>query len=239
MGLIKTRVTEMNLKPSQGLPIMLCYVHEIYNHRGAPWQIKRTPQPRVISVWFQMSHDQGNTHDWTDQQTELSPFNVSQMILLAETQSVNSLPRISVIKMWSGMPLKRWVREKNGEKGRNETRSTRPASLQQPPPSKVYNHTPSHRHADTGTITHTHSRVGNSRKAGTMPQPPPKNLAGLNRKSTRWHCSILDNKLGWQGVCIYIHIHTRLSSPHTEHVSLFFHRYAYIYIYIYTLRNHS
>lgn len=81
--------------------------------------------------------------------------------------------------------------------------------------------------------THTHSRVGNPRKAGTMPQPPPKNLAGLDRKSTRWHCSILDNKLGWQGVCIYIHIHTCLSSPHTEHVSLFFHRYAYIYIYLY------
>lgn len=124
-------------------------------------------------------------------------------------------------------------KKKNGEEGRNETRSTRPASLQQPPPSKVYNHTPSHRHAGTGTITHTHSRVGNSRKAGTMPQPPPKNLAGLDRKSTRWHCSILDNKLGWQGVCIYIHIHTCLSSPHTEHVSLFFHRYAYIYIYLY------
>lgn len=64
MGLIKTWVTEMDLKPSQGLPIMLCYVHEIYNHRGAPWQIKRTPQPRAISVWFQMSHDQGNAHDW-------------------------------------------------------------------------------------------------------------------------------------------------------------------------------
>lgn len=122
MGLIKTRVTEMNLKPSQGLPIMLCYVHEIYNHRGAPWQIKRTPQPRVISVWFQMSHDQGNTHDWTDKQTELSPFNVPQMILLAETQSVNSLPRISVIKMWSGMPLKRWVRNKKKMERKGETK---------------------------------------------------------------------------------------------------------------------
>lgn len=76
-------------------------------------------------------------------------------------------------------------KNKNGEKGRNETRSTRPASLQQPPPSQVYNHTPSHRHADTGIITHTHSRVGNPRKAGTTLQPPPKSLAGLNRKSTR------------------------------------------------------
>lgn len=102
------------------------------------------------------------------------------------------------------------TKKKKYKKGRNETSSRRPASLQQPPPRKVYTHAQSHRHADTGTITHT-QQSGNSRKAGTPTHSRRlKNLAGLNRKSTQRHYSILDNKLGWQGV----HTHTSLKPTH-------------------------
>lgn len=151
-------------------------------------------------------------HAWLNigMPTELSLFNVPAMILIAGIHSVNSPSRISTIKMWSGMPLKLWVQKKKYKKGRNETSSRRPASLQQPPPRKVYTHAQSHRHADTGTITHT-QQSGNSRKAGTPTHSRRlKNLAGLNRKSTQRHYSILDDKLGWQGV----HTHTSLKPTH-------------------------
>lgn len=53
-------------------------------------------------------------HAWLNigMPTELSLFNVPAMILIAGIHSVNSPSRISTIKMWSGMPLKRWVQKK-------------------------------------------------------------------------------------------------------------------------------
>lgn len=169
--------------------------------------------------------------------TNSPPFNVPATILIAGTQSVNSPARISTIKMWSGMPLKRWVQNKRKQRQkRNKFKETSIAATATTTQSVL--HAQPHCHADTGTIKHTHSRVKILAKLAPRRSRRLKNLAGLNRKSTQHHYSILDNKLGWQGV--HTHTHTLLSSPHTNHVPLFllfFHRYTYIYIY--TSRNHS
>lgn len=72
---------------------------------------------RTASHYFCLISNVPREHAWLniDMQTELSPCNVAATIPIARIQSINNLAKISIIKMWSGMPPKRCVQKQKRE----------------------------------------------------------------------------------------------------------------------------